>query len=120
MNKIFGALTDILTGLGLLKPDVDYHLIRASMVLIFAFFGYQKWFEYRSASADTVHQQRSAHFLALSAVWYSRRQLVSGCCRMAVRLAPAAGILGQANGNSRSDWLDSYFRRDGHHHSVHA
>ena len=48
MNRIFGTLTDILTGLGLLKPDVDYHLIRASMVLIFAFFGYQKWFEYEA------------------------------------------------------------------------
>jgi len=31
---------------GLLKEDLDYHLIRAAMVIIFLFFGYQKWFEY--------------------------------------------------------------------------
>ena len=31
---------------GLLKKDLDYHLIRAAMVIIFLFFGYQKWFEY--------------------------------------------------------------------------
>jgi uncharacterized membrane protein YkgB len=33
---------------GLLKKDLDYHLLRASMVIIFFFFGYQKWFEYEA------------------------------------------------------------------------
>ncbi|GLQ50656.1 YkgB family protein [Dyella flava] len=33
---------------GLLKKDLDYHLVRASMVIIFFFFGYQKWFEYEA------------------------------------------------------------------------
>jgi uncharacterized membrane protein YkgB len=33
---------------GLLTKDLDYHLIRASMVIIFLFFGYQKWFEYEA------------------------------------------------------------------------
>ena len=41
-------LINILTKLGLLKDDLDYHLIRASMVIIFLFFGYQKWFEYEA------------------------------------------------------------------------
>src|SRR6476660_7433148 len=31
---------------GLLKGNLDYHLVRGSMVLIFLLFGYQKWFEY--------------------------------------------------------------------------
>jgi uncharacterized membrane protein YkgB len=30
------------------QSDLDYHLVRASMVVIFAFFGYQKWFEYEA------------------------------------------------------------------------
>ena len=34
--------------LGILKEDFDYHLIRASMVIIFLFFGYQKWWEYEA------------------------------------------------------------------------
>ena len=42
------SLRDALTKLGLLKDDLDYHLIRASMVIIFLFFGYQKWFEYEA------------------------------------------------------------------------
>jgi len=41
-------LINILTKFGLLKDDLDYHLIRASMVIIFLFFGYQKWFEYEA------------------------------------------------------------------------
>src|ERR1700751_5092533 len=28
------------------RGDLDYKLIRASMVIIYFFFGYQKWFEY--------------------------------------------------------------------------
>jgi uncharacterized membrane protein YkgB len=42
------SLKSILTKLGLLKDDFDYHLIRASMVIIFLFFGYQKWFDYEA------------------------------------------------------------------------
>jgi uncharacterized membrane protein YkgB len=42
------ALTDLLARFGLLKEDLDYHLLRASMVVIFVFFGYQKWFEYEA------------------------------------------------------------------------
>jgi len=30
------------------RGDFDYHLIRASMVIIFLFFGYQKWFQYEA------------------------------------------------------------------------
>ena len=44
MNFIVRALI----GLGILKNDLDYHLLRASMVIIFLFFGYQKWFEYEA------------------------------------------------------------------------
>src|SRR5215475_2127966 len=40
------ALIRLLTRSGLLTKDLDYHLIRASMVLIFVTFGYQKWFAY--------------------------------------------------------------------------
>jgi uncharacterized membrane protein YkgB len=32
----------------LLKGNIDFHLIRASMVIIFLLFGYQKWFEYEA------------------------------------------------------------------------
>src|ERR1700747_150062 len=47
-NGIMDLLTKALINLGLLKKDLDYHLIRASMVIIYFFFGYQKWFAYEA------------------------------------------------------------------------
>ena len=41
-------LVKTLTRMGLLKDDLDYHFIRASMVIIYFFFGYQKWFDYEA------------------------------------------------------------------------
>src|SRR2546426_5249439 len=42
------SLMTFLGKLGVLKKDLDYHLLRASMVVIFLFFGYQKWFQYEA------------------------------------------------------------------------
>jgi uncharacterized membrane protein YkgB len=44
MNLIINTLLK----LGIRKDELDYHFIRASMVIIFFFFGYQKWFEYEA------------------------------------------------------------------------
>ena len=44
MNFIINTLMK----LGIRQQDLDYHFIRASMVIIFLFFGYQKWFEYEA------------------------------------------------------------------------
>ena len=38
----------VLIKAGLLKKDLDYHLVRASMVILYFFFGYQKWFPYEA------------------------------------------------------------------------
>ena len=46
--EIMNLLIKILTKLGLLKKDLDYHVVRTSMVIIFFFFGYQKWFAYEA------------------------------------------------------------------------
>jgi hypothetical protein len=46
--KIMDLFIKVLIKFGLLKKDLDYHLIRASMVIIYFFFGYQKWFPYEA------------------------------------------------------------------------
>lgn len=48
LNIPISLLATGLTRLGLMRRDLDYHLVRASMVLIFLLFGYQKWFEYEA------------------------------------------------------------------------
>lgn len=41
-------LLQTLAKLGILKEDLDYHVVRASMVIIFLFFGYSKMFNYEA------------------------------------------------------------------------
>jgi uncharacterized membrane protein YkgB len=47
-EKSMSTIVNILIKLGIRKPDLEYHLMRGSMVIIFLFFGYQKWFEYEA------------------------------------------------------------------------
>jgi uncharacterized membrane protein YkgB len=44
MNWLINQLAKI----RFLKGDFDYNLVRASMVIIYFFFGYQKWFDYEA------------------------------------------------------------------------
>src|ERR1700741_3722206 len=48
MEGIMNFIIKSLIKLGILKKDLDYYLLRALIVLIFLFFGYQKWFEYEA------------------------------------------------------------------------
>ena len=41
-------LINVLTNMRLFKGNLDNHLIRATMVIIYFFFGYQKWFDYEA------------------------------------------------------------------------
>ena len=47
-RSLMDRLAGVLVRLGILTEDLDYHLIRASMVIIFFFFGYQKWWAYEA------------------------------------------------------------------------
>jgi uncharacterized membrane protein YkgB len=48
MNYLIGLLAKS----GLLKEDLDYHLLRASMVFTFLIFGYQKWFAFEAQQIE--------------------------------------------------------------------
>jgi uncharacterized membrane protein YkgB len=41
-------LINLLKKARLLQGDLDNHLVRASMVILYFFFGYQKWFDYEA------------------------------------------------------------------------
>ena len=47
-RSLIDSLARVLVRLGILTEDLDYHLLRASMVIIFFFFGYQKWWAYEA------------------------------------------------------------------------
>src|SRR6202000_1650362 len=46
INTASNPLAGIVKRSGLLESDLDYHIVRASMVIMFFFFGYQKWWAY--------------------------------------------------------------------------
>jgi uncharacterized membrane protein YkgB len=46
IDTALNPIVAILRRSGLLADNLDYHLVRASMVIMFLFFGYQKWWEY--------------------------------------------------------------------------
>src|SRR6201987_2675285 len=48
MEGIMNFIIKSLIKLGILKKDLDYYLLRALMVMICLFFGYQKWFNYEA------------------------------------------------------------------------
>jgi uncharacterized membrane protein YkgB len=48
ISEIMNLFIKVLIRIGLLKKDLDYHLMRASMVMIMLLFGYQKWFAYEA------------------------------------------------------------------------
>lgn len=45
-ERTTNRLTKFLSKSAAFQRDLDYHLIRASMVILYFFFGYQKWFDY--------------------------------------------------------------------------
>ena len=70
-------LIKVLIRLGILKEDLDYHLIRVAMVIIFLFFGYQKWWAYEAERLIPYISNGPLIFLAVSGFWRPRSQLVS-------------------------------------------
>src|SRR4029077_10278119 len=48
LNTAISPFVLIMRRSGLLTEDLDYHLVRASMVIMFFFFGYQKWWPYEA------------------------------------------------------------------------
>src|SRR5579863_6161056 len=48
MESKMNALVKLLAKSPLVRPDLDYNLIRISMIIVFALFGYQKWFDYEA------------------------------------------------------------------------
>src|SRR5258708_1365243 len=114
------TLTSILIRFGLLKDDLDYHLLRASMVIIFLAFGYQKCWEYEAQVLIPYISNGPLIFWLYPVFGIRGASWFLGGFGMAVRRALVPGVLEQKIGNSWSPWLVRDIRRDRHHHPVHA
>jgi hypothetical protein len=70
---LMNPLMDVLIKLGILKEDLDYHVPRAAMVIIFFFF-VSEMVGVRGAAAASLYQQRPPDFLVVSGFWCPRSQ----------------------------------------------
>ncbi|MGY4452868.1 hypothetical protein ACVWZR_007528 [Bradyrhizobium sp. i1.3.1] len=91
-------IVDAIGRSGLLRRDLDYHLLRASMVIIFAWFGYDKWFESEIKGLVPLIHPRAVYFLDDSGLGDRRHKRSSRSFRMDLWFATATGILEQETG----------------------
>jgi uncharacterized membrane protein YkgB len=104
MNSLIKKLASLIEKLArvrLFKSDFDFHVIRASMVLIFLLFGYQKWWKYEAETLipfisngpltswmyPVFGRQGASYFLGVSE-WLTAALLIWGFWN------PRAGVLG--------------------------
>src|SRR5262249_31154273 len=113
-------LVKILARSRLLKGDVDLHLVRGSMVLIFLLFGYQKWFEYEAQELVPFISNGPLTFWMYPVFGLRGGQLLPGGVGVADRGAPDLGVLESQGGHPRGPPLRRNVRHDGQHHPVHA
>src|SRR5262245_61428744 len=97
------SLIKTLAGSRLFKGDLDLHLVRGSMILIYLLFGYQKWFEYEAQTLKPFISNGpltfwmypvfglhgASYFLGVSE-WLTAALLIWGFWN------PRAGVLGAA------------------------
>jgi uncharacterized membrane protein YkgB len=114
-------ITSTLIKLGILK-DLAYHFVRASMVIIFFFFGYQKWFNHEAQALIPYISHRPLIFWMYPVFGIRRATLFLGVAEWTVGLLlllgfwnTQLGILG-ALGSCFS--FIATFHRDLHEFSV--
>jgi Protein of unknown function, DUF417 len=120
LNETIDWLVKLLAKTGLLRKDLDYNLLRASMVIIFLLFGYQKWFIYEAKvlipyiGNDPFLSWMYPVFGIRGASW------LIGVSEWIFGALLFLGFLEQEAGCSRGTRLDVHLRGDGHDYSVHA
>ena len=84
---------NLLNKYGILESDLDYHLVRASMVLTFLFFGYQKWWNYEARALIPYISNGPLIFWMYPVFGIRGSHLLSRSLRMVLRRAVVLGIL---------------------------
>jgi hypothetical protein len=119
-RKTMNALIQMLAKSGLLTKDLDYHLIRASMVLIFLAFGYQKWFAYEAQVPIPYISNGSLIFWMYPVFGIGGASWFLGVSEWLFGALLFLGFWNKRLGIPGSHRVDCHVHHDGHHYSVHA
>ena len=113
-------IVDRLATSWLTRKDLDYHIIRASMVIISLFFGYQKWFECEAQvlipyiSNGPLIFWLHPVFGIRGATWFL------GVSEWTFGMLLFLGFWNKKLGNSGSARLECYVHMYGHYYSIYA
>ena len=104
---------------GLLKEDLDYHVLRAAMVIIFFFFGYQKWWPYEAQRLDPYISHGPLIFWLYPAFDPLRQPGFSAGVEWTIGTLLMFGFRKDI-GRARCARIVHDFCRHGHDHPIHA
>ena len=113
-------LVRALQGSGLLAEDLDYHVVRASMVIMFFFFGYQKWWPYEADRLDPFISNGPLIWWLYPAFGHQGASWFLGVAEWTVRCFDIRGLLEQAARHAGRPRIDRHLHRNSHDHSVYA
>jgi Protein of unknown function, DUF417 len=105
---------------GLLADDLDYHLVRASMVIMFLLFGYQKWWAYEAKVLVPFIEHGPLIWWLYPVFGVRGASWFLGVAEWTFGALIFAGYWEQAARRSRRLGLGGDLRRDRHHHPIHA
>ena len=120
INPFVEILIKALTKIGLMKEDLDYNLLRASMVIIFLFFGYTKWHEYAAQALMPFISNGPLIFWLYPAFGVRDATRFLGASERLIAALLYLGVLEQEIGNPRGSRLNRNLHHDRHDHSIHA
>ena len=119
-NTAHNPLLRALNKSGLLAEDLDYHIVRASMVIMFFFFGYQKWWPYEFERLVPFISNGPLIWWLYPVFGHAGASYFLGTSEWTIGTLLLAGFWDKRLGILRRSRLDRHLHRDGHHHSVHA
>jgi uncharacterized membrane protein YkgB len=120
INATMNPIVGVLRRSGLLAADLDYHIVRASMVIMFFFFGYQKWWAYEADRLEPFISNGPLIWWLYSAFGHQGASWFLGVCEWTFGALLVAGFW---NIKARRPWrrrFDRYFHCDRHHHPLYA
>jgi len=111
---------DGLAASGLTRKDLDYHILRASMVITFLFFGYQKWFEYEAQVLIPYISNGPLIFWLYPVFGIRGASWFLGVSEWLFGALLFLGFWNKKSRDSWSSWLQRHIHKHRHDYSVYA
>jgi uncharacterized membrane protein YkgB len=113
-------IVDRLAASWLTRKDLDYHILRAAMVIIFFFFGYQKWWAYEAQRLVPYISNGPLIFWLYPVFGVRGASWFLGCSEWTFGALLFLGFWNKKLGLLRGSRFLRHIRRYRHYHSVYA